>query len=234
VPDSAQATGSSGGQQPEQQSVLGFPVRPEGDGGAVAAGRHHWYELAQEVHGAFADIDRAIASMQWSGDGRRAFDTAWSQLSGHGTEAAQHSLGGSSAGMDQQTVQNALAAEHGSEPVDALRRDFPRLRDSELATLSRLCTQPDYESHIFRQSEHVGAEVVDEVGRSYDFLGQPAASKYWNQEEFLGSITDHLRKSNDFTVVDLAGFSPPHAHAVQSFVNALPEVDRARLVILGP
>jgi hypothetical protein len=91
MPDSAQTTGPSGDQQPEQKSVLGFPVRPEGDGGAVAGGRHHWYELAQEVHGAFADIDRAIASMQWSGDGRRAFDAAWSQLSGHGTEAAQHS-----------------------------------------------------------------------------------------------------------------------------------------------
>src|SRR5580704_2589931 len=91
MPDSAQTTGPSGGQQPEQKSVLGFPVRPEGDGEAVAGGRHHWYELAQEVHGAFADIDRAIASMQWSGDGRRAFDAAWSQLSGHGTEAAQHS-----------------------------------------------------------------------------------------------------------------------------------------------
>src|SRR5580704_17542743 len=91
MPDSAQTTGPSGGQQPEQKSVLGFPVRPEGDGEAVAGGRHHWYELAQEVHGAFSDIDRAIASMQWSGDGRRAFDTAWSQLSGHGTETAQHS-----------------------------------------------------------------------------------------------------------------------------------------------
>jgi uncharacterized protein YukE len=89
--DSAQTTGSSGGQEPEEQSVLGFPVRPGGDGGAVAGGRHHWYELAQEIHGAFADIDRAIAAMQWSGDARRAFHAAWSQLSGHGTEAAQHS-----------------------------------------------------------------------------------------------------------------------------------------------
>src|SRR3984893_2019023 len=91
MPDSAQTTGASGGQQPEQKSALGFPVRPEGDGGAVAEGRHHWYELAQEVHGAFADIDRAIAAMQWSGDGRMAFDAAWSHLCGHGTEAAQHS-----------------------------------------------------------------------------------------------------------------------------------------------
>jgi hypothetical protein len=88
MPDGAQpTTGPSGGQRP----VLGFPVRPGGDGATVAGGRHHWYELAQEIHGAFADIDRAVASMQWSGDGRRAFDAAWSQLSGHGTEAAQHS-----------------------------------------------------------------------------------------------------------------------------------------------
>jgi hypothetical protein len=92
MPDGAQTTtGPSGSQQPEQQSVLGFPIRPRGDGEAVTGGRHHWYELAQEIHGAFADIDRAVASMQWSGDGRRAFDAAWSQLSGHGTEAAQHS-----------------------------------------------------------------------------------------------------------------------------------------------
>ncbi|MDB5068021.1 MAG: hypothetical protein JWM18_4455, partial [Chloroflexi bacterium] len=55
MPEGAQP---SGGQQPEQKSVLGFPVRPGGDGGAVAGSRHHWYELAQEVHGAFADIDR--------------------------------------------------------------------------------------------------------------------------------------------------------------------------------
>jgi hypothetical protein len=79
------------GQQPEQRSFLGFPLRPEGDGEAVKAGRHHWYELAAEIHGAFDDIDRAVAGMQWSGDGRRAFDAVWSQFSGHGTEASQHS-----------------------------------------------------------------------------------------------------------------------------------------------
>lgn len=88
--DGAQ-TGGASGQQPEQRSALGFPLRPGGDGGAVAGGRHHWYELAQEIHGAFADIDRSVTAMQWSGDGRRAFDAAWSQFSGHATEAAQHS-----------------------------------------------------------------------------------------------------------------------------------------------
>jgi uncharacterized protein YukE len=83
--------GQSGQQQPEQRSFLGFPARPEGDGGAVQAGRHHWYELAGEIQGAFADIERAMGGMQWSGDARTAFDALWSQFSGHATEASQHS-----------------------------------------------------------------------------------------------------------------------------------------------
>lgn len=83
--------GTGGGQQqPEQTSVLGFPVRPAGDADGVRAGRHSWYELAGEISGAFADIDRAISGMQWSGDARRAFEAAWSQFSGHGAEASQH------------------------------------------------------------------------------------------------------------------------------------------------
>jgi uncharacterized protein YukE len=85
-------SGGGGGQQqqPEQQTFLGFPLRPEGDGEAVKGGRHYWYELAGEISGAFADIDRAMSGMRWSGDARRAFDAAWSQFSGHGTEASQH------------------------------------------------------------------------------------------------------------------------------------------------
>jgi uncharacterized protein YukE len=83
--------GTGGGQQqPEQKTVLGFPVRPAGDAEAVVAGRHYWYELAGEISGAFAEIDRAISGMQWSGEARSAFNAAWSQFSGHGTEATQH------------------------------------------------------------------------------------------------------------------------------------------------
>jgi hypothetical protein len=81
----------SGSQQPEEKTFLGFPARPGGDGEAVKIGRHHWYELAQEVHGAFADIELVIGQLHWSGDARRAFDAVWSQFSGHGTEASQHS-----------------------------------------------------------------------------------------------------------------------------------------------
>jgi uncharacterized protein YukE len=79
------------GADPEQKTVLGFPARPPGDPDVVRSGRHYWYELAGDLHGVFADIDRVIAGIQWSGDGREAFDVVWSQLSGYGNEATQHS-----------------------------------------------------------------------------------------------------------------------------------------------
>jgi hypothetical protein len=82
---------ASGGQVPEQKTVLGFPMRPPGDGKAVQDARHYWYELAQEIHGAFADLDRVISGMRWSGASRTAFDARWAEFSGHGVEASQHS-----------------------------------------------------------------------------------------------------------------------------------------------
>jgi hypothetical protein len=83
--------GAGSSRQPEQRTFLTFPLRPAGDGKAVQDAGHHWYELAQEIHGAFADLDRVISGIQWSGDGRTAFDARWAEFSGHGTEASQHS-----------------------------------------------------------------------------------------------------------------------------------------------
>jgi hypothetical protein len=81
----------SRGHQPGQETYLGFPLRPDGGGEAMEDSRHYWYELAQEIHGGFADIDQAMAGIQWSGDGRRAFYSRWSEFSGQGTEASRHS-----------------------------------------------------------------------------------------------------------------------------------------------
>ena len=40
---------AGGGQQPEETSALGFPMRPPGDGEVIKQGRHHWYELARST-----------------------------------------------------------------------------------------------------------------------------------------------------------------------------------------
>jgi hypothetical protein len=53
------------------------------------------------------------------------------------------------------------------------------------------------QGRTFGESPHVGAEYVDDLGRSFDALGSPAASAHWNQTQFLRSIDSHLLKSND-------------------------------------
>jgi hypothetical protein len=60
--DSAQTTGASGGQQPEQKSVLGFPVRPGVDGGAVAAGRLARYVQRGDI--VFRDLEDLLAHLR--------------------------------------------------------------------------------------------------------------------------------------------------------------------------
>ena len=112
--------------------------------------------------------------------------------------------------------------------------DFPRLTDAERSTLAGILQHSDLRGQVFRQSPHIGAEVVDDLGRSYDFMGQPKASQFWNPERFFASLRDHLLKSNDFTVVDLRGFAPQHAAAVQDFIRQLPETDQRRIIHLGP
>jgi hypothetical protein len=52
-------------------------------------------------------------------------------------------------------------------------------------------------------------------------MGQPAAFKFWNPSEFLDSITNHLNKSNDYTIIDLSGASSDQINTVKNFVGGL-------------
>src|SRR5690606_1834110 len=62
-----------------------------------------------------------------------------------------------------------------------------RLRPDELATGARLAAL--FPERSFRESEHVGAEFVDDLGRSYDVVGGgPQSSLYFTAEEFTDSI----------------------------------------------
>ena len=111
---------------------------------------------------------------------------------------------------------------------------FPNLTDQELATLRTLVSDPRVHGRAFQPSQHVGAEVVDDLGRSHDFLGTPQASTYWSPTQFFRSIRAHLLKSNDFTVVDLSGFSADHVQAVRQYLGHLSEADQARVIQVGP
>jgi hypothetical protein len=107
---------------------------------------------------------------------------------------------------------------------------FDYLRPNEQSTLGRLEAQlPERE---FVASDHVGHEVTDTAGRTYDFVGDPRASQFWDGS-FLDSVEGHLLKSNDYTVVDVTGFSPEHVAEVARFLDGLPADSAAKIIKLG-
>jgi hypothetical protein len=109
--------------------------------------------------------------------------------------------------------------------------DAARLTADEQETARRLKQRfPDRE---FRESDHFGAEYVDDQGRRYDPLGTPSASKFWNEKEFLYSIDSHLLKSNDFTVIDLTGFTPEQVTIVREYLDALPPATTSKIIRIG-
>jgi RHS repeat-associated protein len=108
-----------------------------------------------------------------------------------------------------------------------------RLNEAEIATLGRLRQLRQFVGRTFRESPHVGAEYVDDLGRSFDALGSPAASTHWNARQFLRSIDNHVLKTNDFTVIDLTGFTPEQIGTVTRYVSSLSREAQARIVRIG-
>jgi len=108
--------------------------------------------------------------------------------------------------------------------------DSIRLTPEELATGRYLEQQL---GKILHESPHEGAEFIDDLGRTYDALGTPQASQYWNWADFEDSINRHLLKSNDFTVIDVRGFTPDQIATVRAYVDSLPESQRAKIIAVG-
>ena len=136
---------------------------------------------------------------------------------------------GGYSGLGQETAR-AMAAKGAHVILSG--RDATKLSATadEIATGIRL--QKHLRIRVF-ESKHIGAEFVDGFGRSYDALGTPMASQYWNQTKFIRSIEAHLLKSNDFTVIDLTGFSQNQVRAVQSYIDALPPLSQQRIIRIG-
>jgi hypothetical protein len=105
-----------------------------------------------------------------------------------------------------------------------------RLSPAEQATAARLQAQTGVK---LRESPHRGAEYIDDLGRTYDALGDPKASQFWNERLFLNSIDHHLLKSNDFTVIDLTGFTQQQIAVVRNYINSLPQGSQAKIIRIG-
>jgi hypothetical protein len=113
--------------------------------------------------------------------------------------------------------------------------NLARLSDSEAATLTRL--QEEHPDLDFKASaEERDGEYVDSQGRTYDQMGDPNTSKYWNPnsaQKFYAAIRAHLLKSMDFTVIDLTGFSEQSISDITNFIDSLSPADQAKIIRIG-
>jgi hypothetical protein len=121
----------------------------------------------------------------------------------------------------------AVAAEAGGTVL-------PGLSPAEQASLSRLEQLPEFASRTFSESPSVGQDWVDNLGNTYDQMGDPAASAYWGSQEqnFLNQSPAHLAKA-DYVVLDMNGFTESQIGAVAQYVDSLAAAEQARLIRLG-
>jgi hypothetical protein len=107
--------------------------------------------------------------------------------------------------------------------------DATRLTVEEQATAGRLMEKTGL---VLRENEHVGAEYIDQFGKTYDAMGTPKASQYWNEKAFIDAIDTHLLKSNDFTVIDLVGFTTEQISVVELYVRSLSIELQSKIIII--
>ncbi|TCM48854.1 RHS repeat-associated protein [Kribbella sp. VKM Ac-2568] len=93
------------------------------------------------------------------------------------------------------------------------------IRPSEQATVGRLAGRSEYSGRTFSASPHEGADFLDDLGRTYDAMGDGTKAVYFKETDFLRSIDHHLRKGNDFTVIDMTGYAPPQVELVSNYVT---------------
>jgi hypothetical protein len=113
--------------------------------------------------------------------------------------------------------------------------NLARLSDPEAATLTRL--QEEFPDRNFRVSaEERDGEFTDVQGRTYDQMGDPRTSNFWNPknaQRFYDAIDEHLLKSMDFTVIDLTGFSDQSIADITNYIDSLPEAEQAKIIRIG-
>ena len=130
----------------------------------------------------------------------------------------------------------AKNADEGAEAIAEAGAASSGLTNATRLTADELATGQRLEAQLGKpltESPHIGAEYIDELGRTYDAIGVPKASQFWNEKQFLNSIDEHLLKSNDFTVIDLTGFTPEQIETVRSYLSTLTEEQLTRIIRIG-
>jgi hypothetical protein len=108
-------------------------------------------------------------------------------------------------------------------------------KEAEQRTAQRLTDNPDFDGRTFKgiPGKDPGHDWVDDLGRTYDAVGDGTKAKDFKLDQFTRSIDRHLLKSNDLTVIDMTGYTPDQIAAVGKYVDALPAAKQAMIVRVG-
>lgn len=116
-------------------------------------------------------------------------------------------------------------------PPGSLTGNLARLRPSELDSAKRLMSQYGLDLKV---STHVGEEVADALGRTYDFTGTPKGYAKGNMSEILQAIYGHVaEKVNDFTVVDLKGATADQIKQIKDYVGTLSKELQDKIIYIN-
>jgi hypothetical protein len=138
---------------------------------------------------------------------------------------------GTAGGMEMHTDKEGGGGPDKPEPKlaadEPAKLDEPSFashaKPAERATAERIAARPEFKGRRFRAPPppDPGFDWVDDLGRTYDAMGDGTKAKYLNLADFKESIVHHLRKGNNFTVIDLTGFEPNQISAVRAYVDML-------------
>jgi hypothetical protein len=111
----------------------------------------------------------------------------------------------------------------------ALDDSMKGIRASEQATAKRLADRPEFAGRKFSKPKTGDADWEDDLGRTYDALGDGTKAQYFRWDQFKNSLDHHLTKSYDYTILDMTGYTPGQIGLVRAYLSALPERITSRM-----
>jgi hypothetical protein len=136
---------------------------------------------------------------------------------------------GAAGGMYMRSEKEGGTAESESKAMadDVAKIDEPSFvhaRPAERLTAERVATRAEFRGRAFRAlpPPDPGFDWIDDLGRTFDAMGDGTTSQYFNLKKFKASIDHHLRKGNTFTVIDMTGYTIDQISAVRAYVDTLP------------
>lgn len=112
-----------------------------------------------------------------------------------------------------------------NEPAKVDEASFAsNAKPPERVTAGRVAARPEFKGRTFRAPPRPdpGFDWVDDLGRTFDAMGDGTTSKYFKFDKFKAAIDHHLLKGNTFTVIDMTGYTADQISAVRAYVDTLP------------